>query len=259
MGLILTLDAGNTSIKMGYYNDQGHLIQYARVATDENKTSDEYGLFTMSVLQYAGLSRDDVVGVIISSVVPSLNSTLENMCHTFYHLDPLFVGPGVKTGMDIKYDNPKEVGSDRIATAVGAFTKYGGPCIVIDFGTATTLAAITEKGEFLGGAILPGVRTSLSSLVHQTAKLPTIELRKPPRAIGKNTVENMQSGLIHGYIGSITRLVSKIREEMNEPEARVIATGGLSRVLDTPVLQIIDSYLTLDGLYAIYQRNQEGK
>lgn len=258
MGLIITLDAGNTAIKMGVYNTQGKLIQYARAATDENKTSDEYGLFTMQVLQYADLNRKDVEGIIISSVVPFLNSTLENMCHTFYHLNPIFVGPGVKTGMDIKYDNPREVGSDRIASAVGAYTKYGGPCIVIDFGTATTIAAITAKGEFLGGAILPGVRTSLSSLVHQTAKLPTIELRKPPRAIGKNTVENMQSGIIHGYIGSITRLVSKIREEMGEPEAKVVATGGMSRVLDTPVLQIIDSYLTLDGLYAIYKRNQEG-
>jgi len=250
---------GNTSIKLGIYDPSGKLIQYARVATDENKTSDEYGLFMMSVFQYAGLTRQDVEGIVISSVVPFLNPTMENMCHTFFSLSPLFVGPGIKTGMDIKYDNPKEVGSARIASAVGAYTKYGGPCIVIDFGTATTIGAVSAKGEFLGGAIMPGVRTSLSALVHQTAKLPTIELRKPPHVIGKNTVENMQSGIINGYIGSINRLVNRMREEMGEPYATVVATGGLSRILDTPTLQIIDSYLTLDGLYAIYKRNQEEK
>ena len=176
--MILTLDTGNSNIKIAIYDGDSR-IQYARLATDVRRTSDEYGLQMNGIFQYAGLSRKWVDGIIISSVVPSLNYTLQSMSHTFFSCDPLFVGPGIKTGMAIRYDNPREVGSDRIATAVGAFEKYGAPCIVIDFGTATTFGAVSAKGEFLGGAIMPGLKISLDSLVSQTSKLPTIELKKP--------------------------------------------------------------------------------
>ena len=255
--MILTLDTGNSNIKIGIY-DGDDRIQYARLATDMRKTSDEYGLQIEGIFQYAGLSRKQVDGVIISSVVPSLNYTLQSMCHTFFSCEPLFVGPGIKTGMAIRYDNPREVGSDRITTAVGALEKYGGPCIVIDFGTATTFGAVSAKGEFLGGAIMPGLKISLESLVTQTSKLPTIELKKPPKVIGKNTVENMQSGLINGYIGAVERLVRKMSQEMGEDHVKVVATGGMARMAaegSPRMIDHIDPYLAMDGLKIIYHRN----
>ncbi len=255
--MILTLDTGNSNIKIGIYDGDAR-IQYARLATDVRKTSDEYGLQIEGIFQYAGLSRSQVDGVIISSVVPSLNYTLQSMCHTFFSCEPLFVGPGIKTGMAIRYDNPREVGSDRITTAVGALEKYGGPCIVIDFGTATTFGAVSAKGEFLGGAIMPGLKISLESLVSQTSKLPTIELKKPPKVIGKNTVENMQSGLINGYIGAVERLVRKMSQEMGEEHVKVVATGGMARMVaegSPHMIDHIDPYLAMDGLKIIYHRN----
>lgn len=258
--MILTLDTGNSNIKIAVY-DGDRRIQYARLATDLRKTSDEYGLQVEGIFQYAGLSRENVDGVIISSVVPSLNYTLQSMCHTFFKVEPLFVGPGLKTGMAIRYDDPRQVGSDRIATAVGAMEKYGAPCIVIDFGTATTFGAVSERGEFLGGAIMPGLKISLESLVTQTSKLPTIELHKPRNVIGRNTVENMQSGLINGYIGAVQRIVAKMREEMGNPDVKVIATGGMSRIVaeDSPNLfSAIDPFLAMDGLKIIYSRNLNG-
>ena len=260
--MILTMDAGNTNIKLGIYNENGTLLQYGRLSTDINKTSDEYGLTLMNVFHYAHLDPAGVHGIIFSSVVPSINFTLESMCHTFFHQDPILVGPGIKTGMPIRYDNPKEVGSDRICTAVAAYEKYGGPCIVIDFGTATTFGAISGSGEFLGGAIMPGVKVSLQGLIAGTSRLPNIELKKPARVIGRNTVENMQSGIIHGYTGSVERLIRKIGQEMNERErVKVVATGGMARILavDSKVIDVIDSYLTMEGLYIIYQRNQPEK
>lgn len=256
--MILTLDTGNSNIKIAIY-DGDRRVQYARLATDNRKTSDEYGLQIQGIFQYAGLKREDVTGVIISSVVPSLNYTLQNMCHTFFHCEPLFVGPGLKTGMAIRYDNPKEVGADRITTAVAAAAKYGAPCIVIDFGTATTFGAVSAQGEFLGGAIMPGVKISLESLVSQTSKLPTVELKRPPRVIGKNTVENMQSGLINGYIGAVERLVRRMKQEMGSEDVHVVATGGLARMIgeDSDIIQHIDPYLAMDGLKIIYERNQK--
>ena len=255
--MILTLDTGNSNIKIGIYDGDAR-IQYARLATDMRKTSDEYGLQIEGIFQYAGLSRRQVDGVIISSVVPSLNYTLQSMCHTFFSCEPLFVGPGIKTGMAIRYDNPREVGSDRITTAGGALEKYGGPCIVIDCGTATTFGAVSAKGEFLGGAIMPGLKISLESLVSQTSKLPTIELKKPPKVIGRNTVENMQSGLINGYIGAVERLVRKMSQEMGEEHVQVVATGGMARMMaegSPSVIDHIDPYLAMDGLKIIYHRN----
>lgn len=260
--MILTLDTGNSNIKIAIY-DGDKRIQYARLATDVRKTSDEYGLQVEGIFRYAGLSRDQVDGVIISSVVPSLNYTLQSMCRTFYKCDPIFVGPGLKTGMAIRYDDPRQVGSDRITTAVGAMVKYGAPCVVIDFGTATTFGAVSAKGEFLGGAIMPGLKISLESLVSQTSKLPTIELKKPQTVIGRNTVENMQSGLINGYIGAVERLVRKMREEMGEEKVTVVATGGMARMVadgSPKIFDYIDPYLAMDGLKIIYQRNLlEGK
>ncbi|MGI6316327.1 MAG: type III pantothenate kinase [Christensenellales bacterium] len=257
--MILTMDAGNTSIKLGIYDDNGHMRQYGRISTDINKTSDEYGLTMLSVFQYAHIDPVSVKGVIYSSVVPSLNVTLENMCHTFFHLNPFCVGPGMKTGMAIKYDNSRELGADRICTAVAAYEKYGGPCVVIDFGTATTFGAISDTGDFLGGAIMPGVKVSLQGLITGTARLPNIEIKKPNHVIGKNTVENMQSGLLYGYTGAVETLIKRIKKEMGyvPKKIKVIATGGLARVMvfDNQIIDTIDSYLTIDGLYILYKRN----
>lgn len=257
--MILTMDAGNTNIKLGIYNDVGRMQQYGRLSSDIYKTSDEYGLTLLNVFQYAHIDPASVTGIIYSSVVPSLNVTLDNMCHTFFHLNPFCVGPGVKTGMAIKYENSRELGSDRICTAVAAYEKYGGPCVVIDFGTATTFGAINESGDFLGGAIMPGVKVSLQGLITGTSRLPNIEIKKPGHVIGKNTVENMQSGILYGYTGAVEKLVKRIKQEMccSTDNVKVIATGGMARVMvsDSKIIDVIDSYLTIDGLYILYKRN----
>ncbi len=257
--MILTLDIGNSNIKIAIYDGEKR-VQYARLATNVRKTSDEYGLQVEGIFQYAHLDRKMIDGIIISSVVPSLNYTLQSMCRLFFEVEPIFIGPGLKTGMAIRYDDPRQVGSDRIATAVGAMEKYGTPCIVIDFGTATTFGAVSAKGEFLGGAIMPGLKISLDSLVTQTSKLPTIELKKPRTVIGRNTVENMQSGLINGYIGAVERLLRKMREEMGEEKVTVVATGGMARMVadgSPRIFDAIDPYLTMDGLKIIYRKNMD--
>jgi type III pantothenate kinase len=219
------------------------------------RTSDEYGMMIMNVFTYAGLDKEQVKGIIISSVVPSLNYTLEHMCRTFFGQAPLVVGQGTKTGINILYENPREVGSDRIVTALGAFEKYGGPTIVVDFGTATTFGVVNEKKQFLGGAIMPGILVSVEALVTHASRLPKIELEIPERTIGRSTVANMQSGIINGFVGAVDHIIGKMIAELNSPNVKVVATGGQARLVshESKYIQDIDSYLTLDGLRLAFE------
>ncbi len=255
--MILTLDVGNTNIKTAVF-DGDALLQYWRLQTDINATSDEIGVKLAGLFGHAGLSMAAITGIVMSSVVPSVNFTVEHMCRAYFHMDPMTVVPGVKTGINIRYENPRELGSDRIANAVAAFALYGGPCIFIDFGTATTFGVVSERGEFLGGAICPGLKISAEALVQGAAKLPRVEIIKPETIIGRNTVANLQSGLFYGYVGQINHIVAKMKEELRLPLVRVIATGGLSRLIasDTNAIDIIDGLLTVKGLRIIYERNQ---
>ena len=254
--MILTLDIGNTNIKTAVFRGQ-ELVGYWRLNTNTSATSDEIGIMLMNLFAHGKLQPRDIDGIIMSSVVPTMNFTTEHMCSTYFKKEPMRIAPGIKTGINIKYDNPKELGSDRIANAVAAHTIYGGPCIFIDFGTATTFGVISEKGEFIGGAICPGIKLSSEALVTNAAKLPRVELVKPESAIGRTTVTNMQAGIFFGYVGQINHIVAKMKEELGTEDIQVIATGGLSRLIytDTDVIDTIDGLLTLKGLRIIYERN----
>ncbi len=254
--MILTMDIGNTNIKIGLFS--GHnLVQYWRLATKTTYTSDELGVLMSSLFLNKQVEMKRVTGIMLSSVVPTINFTVEHMCRDYFGLDPVFVAPGVKTGIDIRYENPRELGSDRICNAVGAFTEYGAPCIFIDFGTATTFGVLDREGAFLGGCICPGLRLASDALVSGTAKLPHFELIQPAKVIGRNTVANMQSGIFYGYVGQINYLITKIREEMREPAAQVIATGGFARLIagESGMITRFDGLLTLKGLNTIYRKN----
>lgn len=254
--MILTLDIGNTNIKTAVFQEE-LLVSYWRLNTNIAATSDEIGIALTSLFQHNGLSPQSIEGIIMSSVVPPINFTVEHMCRTYFGIDPMIVAPGIKTGINIKYENPRELGSDRIANAVAAYTIYGGPCIFIDFGTATTFGVVSEKAEFIGGAICPGIKLSSEALVTSAAKLPRVELLKPETAIGRTTVTNMQAGIFYGYVGQVNHIVAKMKEELKKSQVKVIATGGLSRLIasDTNTIDVIDGLLTLKGLRMIYERN----
>ncbi len=255
--MILTMDIGNTNIKTALFDDM-EMVQYWRISTNRNMSSDEYGMILMNLFAYNHISTDVVKGIMISSVVPQINFTIEHMCRTYFDMDPLILEPGIKTGVNIKYENPRELGSDRIANAVAAYELYGGPCITIDFGTATNFGVISEKGEFLGGAICPGLKLAADALTERTAKLPRFELVRPESVIGKNTVANMQSGIVYGYIGQINYLVERMKKELGAPNAKVIATGGLAVLVgkESSVIDVMDGLLTLKGLCLIYRKNR---
>ncbi|MDK2800769.1 MAG: type pantothenate kinase [Clostridiales bacterium] len=261
--MILVVDVGNTNIVLGIYNDK-KLVTYWRMATNKDRTSDEMGMLFLQFFNHEGIKASDIQAVIISSVVPPIMYSLERAIKKYIKAEPIVVGPGIKTGMNIKYDNPKEVGADRIVNAVAGYEIYGGPLIIIDFGTATTFCAINEKGEYLGGVICPGIKISMEALFQHAAKLPRIELVKPKRVIGKNTVNSMQSGAIYGYVGKIDYIVNRMKEEMNEKFSdkarpiKVIATGGLARMIasESSTIDEINSLLTLEGLRIIYERNR---
>ena len=254
--MILTLDIGNTNIKVALFEGMD-LVQYWRASTNRNMSSDEYGMLLMNLFSHENIAPCQVEGIMISSVVPQINFTIEHMCKTYFGMEPRFIGPGIKTGINIKYENPRELGSDRIANAVAAYELYGGPCITIDFGTATNFGVISAKGEFLGGAICPGLKLAAEALTEHAAKLPRFELTKPENVIGRNTVANMQSGIVYGYIGQINYLVDRMKKEIGEPDAKVIATGGLAVLVagESNVIDIMDGLLTLKGLYLIHQKN----
>ncbi|MGJ4849838.1 type III pantothenate kinase [Bacillota bacterium Meth-B3] len=256
--MILTLDIGNTNIKTALFEGE-ELLNYWRISTNRSMSSDEYGMLLNNLFTFGGRRMNDVTGIVMSSVVPTINFTIDHMCRNYLGRAPMMVGPGIKTGINIKYENARELGSDRIANAVAAYHIYGGPCIFIDFGTATSFGVVNEKGEFLGGAICPGIKMSSEALVEQTAKLPRFELMRPETVIGKNTITNMQSGIVYGHVGMVNYLVRKMKEELGAPSARVIATGGLALLLSgaTDAIDVLDGLLTLKGLRIVYDKNTE--
>ena len=224
--MILTLDIGNTNIKTALF-DGKEMRYYWRMSTNIQKSSDEYGIVLVNLFQHVGVRPEEVEGIMISSVVPTINFTIEHMCQNYFGQTPLFVVPGIKTGINIRYENPRELGSDRIANAVAAYEEYGAPTIFIDFGTATTFGVVGEGGVFLGGCICPGVKLASEALVTGTAKLPRFELTKPEHVIGRTTLTNLQSGMYYGYVGLVKNIVRKIKQELGQ-EATVVATGGMA-------------------------------
>ena len=259
--MILVSDVGNTNIVLGIY-DEKNLIAEWRLSTDPTRTADEFGIQVFQLFAQSKIDTQEIEGVIISSVVPNIMYSLEHMIRKYFDVSPIIIGPGVKTGINIKYDNPKEVGADRIVNAVAAHEIYKRPLIIIDFGTATTFCAVTKNGDYLGGTICPGLRIASEALFQKAAKLPRIELIKPETIICKNTVTSMQSGIIYGYIGQVEYLVLKMKKEMmekGESEPLVVATGGLATLIagESSSVDIINRNLTLEGLRIIYEKNKE--
>ena len=254
--MILTMDIGNTNIKTALFDGQ-EMYKYWRMSTNITSTSDEYGVRLMSMFAHEGVGRDVVDGIIVSSVVPTINYTIEHMLTHYIGKSPLVVAPGIRTGINIRYENPRELGSDRIANAVAAYDEYGGPCIFIDFGTATTFGVVDKEGSFLGGTICPGIKLSSEALVTGTAKLPRFELAKPENVIGRTTLSNLQSGMYYGYVGLVRNIVRKIRQELGV-DAYVVATGGMALMIadESKVIDKLDGLLTLKGLRLIYERNR---
>lgn len=254
--MILVVDVGNTNIVLGIYKGES-LLHHWRISTNRSGTSDEYGMLISNLFQHAGLSIQDINSIIISSVVPPLMSVMEELCQTYLNRTPLIVGPGLKTGLNIRSENPREVGADRIVNAVAAIELYGTPLIVVDFGTATTYDYIDEQGQYLGGAIAPGIGISTEALYQRAAKLPRIDLVRPKSTVGRNTVASMQSGIVFGYAGQVDGIVSRMREELAS-DAKVIATGGLAGLIanESSVVDVVNPLLTLEGLRIIYERNK---
>lgn len=254
--MILAIDVGNTNLVFGIYHNDSLIASY-RIATHHNYTEDEYSLVFTSLLNLKNLDRKSIEGGIISSVVPPLTVVLEKMCKKYFEIVPIIVGPGIRSGINIKYENPKEVGADRIVNAVAALEKYGGPAIIIDFGTATTFDALTAEGDYLGGAIAPGIGISSEALFKSAAKLYRVEIAKPERVIGKNTSSSIQSGIYNGYVGLVENIVEKMKEEMGGGSIYTVATGGLAPLICSNARNIdkVDMMLTLDGLNLLYERN----
>jgi type III pantothenate kinase len=254
--MLMTIDIGNTNISLGVY--QGDILGPSwRVSTDHQRMPDEYGLQLDGLLKHGGLLPADITGVCLASVVPQLTGVFLQACQEYLNLDPLVVDAGVKTGVRVLYETPKAVGADRIVDAAAVQNLYGGPACVVDFGTGTTFDAISAEGDYLGGAIAPGIGIAADALFSRAAKLPKVDLNTPPSVIGKNTPHAMQSGLIFGYVGLVEGMVARFKRELG-PDMKVIATGGLTEIIarETDVIDIVAPWLTLDGLRIIWLMNQ---
>lgn len=261
--LLLVIDVGNTNITFGLF-DGDKLDHQWRIASSKSKTSDEFGIEMEQILEHFHYHREMISGIIIGSVVPDLMHTLSAMCRRFLKLEPIIVGDGTRTGMAIRLDNPKEVGADRIVNAVAGFEKYGGPLIIVDIGTAITHDVISASGEYLGGAISPGIGIAAEALFLKTAKLPKIQLETPKHAIGRNTVEALQAGLVNGFIGLIDSNIEAIVKELNamgQPHPTIVATGGFSLLLaqHSRYIDLVDKDITLNGLRLVYERTMKAK
>lgn len=252
--MLVVIDIGNTNITMGLV-DNNEIIDNYRLTTKLERTSDEYGFMLLSFLNASNILVDDIEDIIISSVVPKIMYSFNNSIKKYFNREPIIIGPGIKTGIRIKIDNPKELGADRLVDAAGAYYIYGGPCLVIDFGTATTFDVISEEGDFLGGATAPGIGICANALSSQAAKLPEIEIKKPKTIIAKNTVSSMQSGIVYGYIGLTENIINEIKAEFGQ-DLRVISTGGLGRMIfnETSLIDVYDPDLTFKGLKIIYDK-----
>lgn len=261
--MLLGFDVGNSNTVIGVFDGET-MIDNWRIETDMNKSADEYGMLLNQLFTYDGLSMKDIDDMIISTVVPSVLFTLQHMATKYFGKKAIVVETGVKTGLVVKYDNPKQVGADRIVNAVAAFEKYGGPLIIIDFGTATTFCAVSHKAEYLGGTIAPGLKISSEALFEKTSKLPKVEIEDPGHVICKNTAESMQSGLVYGHMGMCDYLVNKMKEELaaycgKDKKVTVVATGGISTMIDSGLdcIDYVDKLLTLEGLRIIYEKNKK--
>jgi type III pantothenate kinase len=253
--LLLAIDVGNTHIMLGVYREDEILV-YWRIATHRDSTEDELGMVVKNLLQNSDLRLSDISAIAISSVVPPLMYSLERMSQKYFNLEPLIIGPGIKTGLNIVTDNPREVGADRIVNAVAALKLYGGPLIIVDFGTATTFCAVSEAGDYLGGVIAPGIGISLEALFDRAAKLPRVEIIRPAKVIGKDTITSMQSGIVFGYVGQVDGIVRRMIAELgNKP--KIIATGGFAALIarESETICTVNPLLTLEGLRIIDNLN----